>query len=129
MVVEDDADLRQGIHLLLSDSEFDVVGEAPGAPEAIDLVDSLHPDIVVLDYRLPNATGREVGEAIKRTDPDVKVLVFSAYPDVADECDDSWADFFLLKTRIVDLPTALLYLASDPHSWGEPYSRRFEARR
>jgi DNA-binding NarL/FixJ family response regulator len=82
---------------------MEVVGEASNGQEAIDLVESLKPQVVVMDIRMPDMGGVEATKEIKKRFPDVEVLVMTAYDD--DEFVfaslEAGASGYLLKTAPV----------------------------
>lgn len=108
LIVDDDEDLRRVLRVLLeSEDDFDVVGEAADGFEAVWDAGRTQPDVVVLDYRMPGRTGAETAGLIRRAASGTKVLGFSAHGDVARD----WADVFLLKDQVAELPDALRSLA------------------
>lgn len=62
---------------------FEVVGEAETAEAALELMANSLPDIVLVDVRLPGMTGIELTGVIRRTHPDTKVLILTAYANPA----------------------------------------------
>jgi len=62
---------------------FELAGEASSGPEAIELVDTLHPALVLMDINMPEMTGIEATRRILAAHPDVVVFLCSTY-DVAD---------------------------------------------
>ena len=76
VVIADDHTLfRKGIASLLNEDErISVVGEAADAKEAIQLAQSLRPDIVILDLKLPKMNGIDAAREIMQRFPRVKVL-------------------------------------------------------
>ena len=80
LIVDDHAVVREGIrHVLSSDGAFDVVGEASGGVAAIELAESLTPDVVVLDLTMPDMHGLEVAERIRKSVPDTAILILSIH--------------------------------------------------
>lgn len=79
VVVDDHAMVVQGLSALL-DEEDDlvVVGTAAGAREALSVVGETRPDVVLLDYRLPDGDGAVVATEILQRWPDTKVVMLSA---------------------------------------------------
>jgi two-component system, NarL family, response regulator NreC len=66
VIADDHALLRQGVRRLVEDDpEFEVVGEAANASEALKLVLEFHPDLVLLDIGMPGMSSFEVGRLIK----------------------------------------------------------------
>lgn len=83
VLVVDDHDLvRSGIARLLSDTkDMQVVGEASSGEEAVQMVRSLNPDVVLMDIRMPGIGGLEATRKVVRLDPDVKVIAVTACDD------------------------------------------------
>jgi len=79
-VAEDHTIVREGLCTLLnSESDMEVVGEASNGLEAIDMVEKLKPDAVVMDFDMPEMDGLEAIRAISASRPDVKILVLTMY--------------------------------------------------
>ena len=82
VLVEDHEVTRQGIRAILAGlDDVRVVGETDSAPSAINLVNQVHPDVVVLDILLRQGTGMDVSRAVNRNVPAPKILVFTAHSD------------------------------------------------
>jgi DNA-binding NarL/FixJ family response regulator len=82
VTIVDDHDLvRAGIRAILEqDPHFEVVGETGDGQEAIRLVASVRPDVVLMDVHLPGGLGGlEATEAIVKDTPDVKVIILTQY--------------------------------------------------
>jgi DNA-binding NarL/FixJ family response regulator len=83
LLVEDHNLMRQGLKAVLSrDPQIIVEGEASSCVEAINLINEVIPDLVLLDVRLKEGNGIEVAKAINQNWPQVKVIVVTAYDDV-----------------------------------------------
>ena len=73
---------REGIKALLPQgTPIEVVGEAATAKQALDLVERLHPDVLLMDATTPDLNGSEATRRIKAIDPYVKVLILSLDDD------------------------------------------------
>ncbi len=82
LLADDHAILREGLKALLKLSDdFQVVGEAADGHEAVDACARLHPDLVLMDIAMPGLGGLEATIAIKKANPEVKVLVLTQYED------------------------------------------------
>lgn len=80
LLVDDHAILREGIRYLLSASgEVDVVGEAQDGVEALEMVEQLKPDAVLMDIAMPRMNGIEATTELKRRHPALPVLILSMY--------------------------------------------------
>jgi two-component system response regulator DevR len=82
VLVDDHEVVRLGLRALLERyPEFEVVGEAGTAKEAIDQVARQHPDVVLMDIRLPGASGIEACEEIIKNYPETKVIILTSYAE------------------------------------------------
>jgi DNA-binding NarL/FixJ family response regulator len=80
LVVDDHPIVRQGLVATLEDEpEFQVVGAASSAEEALTLATRARPDVILLDLELPGLSGTEAIPALLATSPQSRVLVFTAY--------------------------------------------------
>ena len=97
VLVDDEPPARRKLrHLLKSEPDFAVIGEAETAAEALDVLNRLHPDLVFLDIGLPDATGFDVVEALQSGFLPSIVFV-TAYDDFALKAFDVHALDYLLK--------------------------------
>lgn len=82
LLVDDHEVVRLGLKSLLErHSQFEVVGEASSAREALDQVALLEPDVVVMDIRLPGTSGIEACEEIVARYPQTKVIMLTSYAE------------------------------------------------
>ncbi len=80
LVVDDHPVVREGLTSALGDEpEFEVVGAVGSAEEARAVVRSLQPDVVLLDLELPDRNGVEAIPDLVQANPQVRVLVLTAY--------------------------------------------------
>ncbi|MDR3554510.1 MAG: response regulator transcription factor [Syntrophobacteraceae bacterium] len=80
VLAEDHAILREGLRMLLSaQSSFEVVGEAGDGREAVQLVKSLKPDLVIMDLSMPVLDGVGATREIKKISPSTKILVLTVH--------------------------------------------------
>jgi DNA-binding NarL/FixJ family response regulator len=80
LLADDHNVIRNGLRLLLeSETGLQVVGEAADGREAIQLVEDLQPDILVVDLMMPGPTGMEVTRQVKKLFPHTRVIVLSMY--------------------------------------------------
>ena len=82
VLVDDHELVRIGLKSLLErHPQFDVVGEAGSAREALEQVEALKPDVVVMDIRLPGTSGIDACEQIVNQYPETKVLMLTSYAE------------------------------------------------
>ena len=82
LLVDDHEVVRLGLKALLEHHpQFDVVGEAGTAREALEKVGTLHPEVVVMDIRLPGTSGIEACEQITRDFPATRVIMLTSYAE------------------------------------------------
>jgi DNA-binding NarL/FixJ family response regulator len=117
IVLCDDHELvRRGLRSVLQGVPgYEVVAEAGNAEEALAAVEELHPDVVVMDVRLPARSGIEACRDIRSAHPDTRVLILTSYAD--DEALFSSimagaAGFVLKQVRGADLVGAIREVAA-----------------
>jgi len=82
LVVDDHPMILEGTQALLRRSpNIEVVGAAMSGKEAVQMVEELQPEVLLLDVRLPDMNGVEVARAVRTAFPDVAVLVLTGYDD------------------------------------------------
>jgi DNA-binding NarL/FixJ family response regulator len=104
LVVDDHPVVRQGTRGILESAGLEVVGEAGTAEDALELLADTVPDIVLVDVRLPGASGIELVAELKRRQPDTKAIVLSSYadPSYVTAALGAGANGYLLKTSSDD---------------------------
>ena len=80
LVVDDNAGFRES-PVAPGGRDLDVVGEAGSGAEALELVRSLTPDVVLMDVRMPTMDGIEATRLLKADFPDVGVVALSGHED------------------------------------------------
>ncbi|WP_299492773.1 response regulator transcription factor [Acaryochloris sp. IP29b_bin.137] len=82
LIVDDQTIVRQGLKVLLdSQPDFQVVGEATTGVEALEQVEALFPDVVLMDIRMPEMDGVAATQQICQLFPETKILVLSTFND------------------------------------------------
>lgn len=82
LIVDDHPIVRQGVRSVLANhADIEVVGEADGAASLFANLESIKPDVVLLDIRMPGQNGIEITQRLKREYPDIKVILLSTYDD------------------------------------------------
>ena len=83
MIVDDHPVFREGLrNVLVAHDDLCIVGEATDGPEAIERVQELLPDIVLMDINLPTLNGLQATRKLKVLCPQVHVVMLTAYDDV-----------------------------------------------
>lgn len=120
MLVDDHAVVRAGYRFLLSwNKDIEVLAEASHGQEALQLLESLKPDIVIMDLTMPGMHGLEVLRQIKARGHACKVLVFTMHenPAYVEKAMQSGAAGYLSKNSAPEtLVAAIRSIAS-----GKPY--------
>jgi two-component system NarL family response regulator len=84
MIVDDHAILREGLKVVLSrESDFRIIGEAADGSEAVKKAMKLHPDVIVMDIRMPYS-GLQATMDITQALPDTKILMLTVSETEAD---------------------------------------------
>jgi NarL family two-component system response regulator LiaR len=82
LVVEDQAVVREGVVAILSFSpDIEVVGQAENGVQALTMVKSRKPDVILLDLVMPQMDGLTAIPRIKEIDPDAKILVLTSFAE------------------------------------------------
>jgi two-component system response regulator DevR len=82
LLVDDHALVRLGLKTLIDDqADIEVIGEAGTAQEALQAVELLHPQVVLMDIRLPGEGGLEATRQIVKRFPEVKVVMLTSFAD------------------------------------------------
>ena len=100
LIVDDNPALREGLKSILSHfPAFDIVGEAADGVEALNSVERLLPDLVLMDISMPRMDGIAATKEIKKKWPGTKILVFTVHktPEYLTAASKAGADGYLLK--------------------------------
>lgn len=85
LLVDDQALFREGLNTLLSvRDDLEVVGEAHNGEEAVQKTAELHPDVVLMDLRMPILNGVAATRRITTSHPNVRVIVLTTFDDDED---------------------------------------------
>ena len=103
LVVDDHQDFRRIVLDFLNRlPQVSVVGEATNGEEAIEKVEQLSPDVVLMDIAMPKKNGLEATRIIKQRWPAVKILIATTYdnPMYRIQALEAKADGFILKSSL-----------------------------
>lgn len=132
ILVDDHPVVRAGLAGMLSaEDDLEVVGEADDGEEAIALVRELHPDVVVMDLRMPRMGGAEATAHILRESPATRVLILTTYNTDADilRAVEAGATGYLLKdTPRAQFADAIRSVARGQTVIAEPVAARLVTR-
>jgi two-component system, NarL family, invasion response regulator UvrY len=103
LVVDDQAPFRTAARAVLRRLDgFELAGEASSGPEAIELVDDLHPALVLMDINMPEMSGIEATRRIVSAHPEVVVILCSTHDatDLPPDAATSGAIAYVSKERL-----------------------------
>ena len=123
LVVDDQELFRRGLTMLLSSEEgIEVVGEAGDGVEGTTLAESVAPDVVLLDVRMPRRSGIEACLAIKASVPSAKIIMLTVSDEEADlyEAVKSGASGYLLKDSSIEEVAQAVRVVSEGQSLISP---------
>jgi DNA-binding NarL/FixJ family response regulator len=115
LIVDDHADVRFLIRTIVEDAALpvDVVGEADGVEAALDQLDALAPDVVVMDARMPRIDGFEAAPMLLARRPELPIVLCSAWvdDDVRRRAQDAGIRAVVSKDRFDEIPAVVLAAA------------------
>jgi len=131
VIADDQALMRGGFKMILdAEDDLDVVGEAMDGADAVRAFERLHPDVVVMDVRMPVMDGIEATQKITAIDRNAKVLILTTF-DLDEYVYDALragASGFLLKDRPPEeLVSAVRIVASGDALLAPSVTRRLVA--
>jgi AmiR/NasT family two-component response regulator len=121
VIAEDEAIIRLDLKEILQDEGYDVVGETGRGDEAVELVQAHHPDLVILDVKMPGSDGLVAARAIRDLDVKVAVLILTAFSqrNLIDEAREAGVAAYLVKPfqRIELIPAIDQAMARCEQEW------------
>jgi DNA-binding NarL/FixJ family response regulator len=127
LIADDHEVVRLGIKSLLTGTDLEVVGEASGGEEAIAAVRKYHPDVVLLDIRMPDMDGLTALSRLRMDQPLLKILILSTYdnPTYVARAVALGANGYILKSSSrEELMSAIRRAAAGEDSWTRDELRR-----
>src|SRR5919204_4660847 len=131
LLVEDDAMVRGWVELALRGSEFRIAGSAGNAADAASLVRRRAPDLLLVDYRLPDQTGTEFVRDLRRHAIATAAVLMTANPEVGfnELARDAGAQGSVLKTgNAAELMAALRAVSQGEQAFDQRHPPRHPAR-
>jgi DNA-binding NarL/FixJ family response regulator len=82
LIADDQRVVREGLTMVLGLlGNVEVVGAASDGSEAVTLSEELHPDVVLMDLRMPRCDGVEATRLLREREPSIKIVVLTTYAD------------------------------------------------
>lgn len=116
LLVDDDGLMRAGLAAVLSsDAGVKVVGQASTGRLALEHVRAVHPDVVLMDVRMPDLDGIAATRRLLTTAPEVKIIILTTFEQddyIFDAIDAGASGFLLKRTRPEELLSAIHAVAA-----------------
>ena len=100
IIIDDHEMVREGLKaMLMAELDFSIVGDAANAEQAFALIECLHPDVALLDVRLPGISGVEVCRTVAEKYPETAVIILTTFSDerLVAQCIQAGARGFIIK--------------------------------
>lgn len=100
LIIDDHEIVREGLKtILVSEPDFTIIGEAASADAALQMIAQLHPDIALVDIRLPGTNGIELCHMVTERYPETAVIILTTYTDenLVAQCIQAGARGFIVK--------------------------------
>jgi len=98
LLVDDHQVVREGLrHMLELEADIEVVGEASEAKEVLTKVETLSPDIILMDIKMPGVDGIELTRQLKEKQPSCNIIMLTLYDEYLTQAIEAGAVGYLLK--------------------------------
>jgi two-component system nitrate/nitrite response regulator NarL len=122
-IVDDHQMVIDGLKLIINTIDgFEIMGESTSAPQALDIMATTAPDILLTDVSMPEMSGIELTRLVKKRYPQVKVIALSMFSEsqvVAEMIDAGISGYILKNTGKQELIEALNKVALGQNYFGE----------
>ncbi len=121
LIVDDQAAFRAAAReVVAATSGFEVVGEAASGEESVTAARRLHPDLVLMDIRLPGVDGLEASRQIRSEDHEITVFLLSTYDE------EEFASRIGVSLAAAFIPKAAFSSDSLSRTWGVSQHSTFQ---
>lgn len=128
ILADDHHVVRQGLQALLeAEPDFQIVGEAAEGREAVQLVERLQPEVLILDLMMPSLSGLEVTRQVRQRSPRTRVVILSMYADeayVLEALRNGAAGYVLKKSTADELVRAVREVTTGRRYLSPPLSEK-----
>ena len=128
VLAEDHHIVRQGLHILLqAERNFSIIGETGDGLEAVQLVERLQPDVLVLDLMMPSLNGLEVTRQVTKRAPQTRIIILSMHANeayVREALRNGAAGYVLKESSAADLVQAVREAIAGRRYLSPPLSER-----
>ncbi|MBM2825904.1 MAG: LuxR family transcriptional regulator [Dehalococcoidales bacterium] len=98
LLVDDHQVVREGLRRMLElEPDFEIVGDAGTAKDALDQVETLSPEVILMDIKMPGIDGIELTRQIKGKSPATNVIMLTLYDEYLSQAIEAGAKGYLVK--------------------------------
>ena len=123
LLVEDHTMVRLGLSLVFENSkDINLIGEAENGQKGVELALKLNPDVVLMDIGLPEMDGIQATSLIKKSNPNIKVLIFTSRESEDDVFDSlsAGADGYIMKGANEGQIISAIKAVAEGTAWLDP---------
>ena len=100
LIIDDHEMVREGLKaMLVAEPDFEIVGDAANAEQALELIEHLRPDVVLLEIRLPGVSGIDLCSNVTSLYPQTAVIILTTFAEesLVAQCIQAGARGFIVK--------------------------------
>ena len=123
LLVEDHTMVRLGLSLVFENTDgIELIGEAENGKKGVDLALKLNPDVVLMDIGLPDMDGIQATNMIKKSNPNIRILIFTSRESEDDVFDSlsAGADGYIMKGANEEQMVAAIKAVAEGTAWLDP---------